>query len=123
MKTDADAVTHLPAGHSCTYSIHGSSNFMARHARKLDTGEAILLHVQITGANAASLDTQAHLTCPRRRHWLCRHLDSTAGMGKLGRTHGVPCRACSIERGTWLWGSHTMVPSVVVWLTWPCGGV
>src|SRR5262249_54007573 len=88
MKTYTDAVAHLPAGHSCTHRVHGSSNFMARHARKLNTGEAIILHVQITGTNATGLDTQAHLTSPRGGHRLCRYLDSTAGMGKLGRTHG-----------------------------------
>ena len=70
-------------------------------------GKPFLLCVQITGASATGLDTQAHLTSPWRGHRLGCHLDNTAGMGKLGRTHGVLRSACSAGRGAWLWGSQS----------------
>jgi hypothetical protein len=58
----ADPLAGLPQGHVGTDSIDTSGNFVAGHARKLNSGPKPFLHQRVAMADSTCFDLDAHLT-------------------------------------------------------------
>jgi hypothetical protein len=84
---NADALSRLVLGDACAHGIHETHDFVAGHARILDSRPVTFLGQRIAVTNAAGLDFDPHLTGTRLGNFAFNDFKRSAGAGDLGSAH------------------------------------